>query len=134
MLDRRIHDHFTAQYRDTKATAQELQSQFYRTELSFCQDSMNKELRILSKDATTQNNEKCKINSVLHVFEAQSAERLSANSNLALVMEGFRSTAHFDEKSPDARLLTEQIKTHMAVIKRTPLEGQEMMGFLMENL
>ena len=45
-------------------------------------------------------------------------------------MEGFKSSAHFDEKHPDERLLTEQIKTHMTVIKRTPLAGQEMMGVL----
>ena len=43
-LERQVNKHFRAQYRNTKATAQELQSQFYRTELSVCQGLMNKEL------------------------------------------------------------------------------------------
>ena len=127
-LEHKVNEHFRAQYRNTKATHQELQSQFYRTELSVCQDSMNKELTILAKEADMQNNEKCKLNSVLRVFETQSNERLEANNNLKLVMEGFKSSAHFDKEHADERLLTEQIKAHMTIIKRTPLIGQDMMG------
>ena len=48
-------------------------------------------------------------------------------------MEGFKSSAHFDKEQADARLLTEQIKMHMTVSKRTPLIGQHMIGILEEK-
>ena len=51
----------------TKATHQDLQSQYYKTELGICQDALNKELTFLSKEADMQNNEKCKITSVLRI-------------------------------------------------------------------
>ena len=48
-------------------------------------------------------------------------------------MEGFKSSAHFDKDQADARLLTEQIKTHMTISKCTPLIGQDMVGILEEK-
>ena len=96
---------------------------------------MNKELTLLSKEADLQNNKKCKINSVLRVLETHSNEKFDANNNLKMVMEGFKSSANFDKDQADARLLTEQIKTHMTISKCTvtPLIGQDMMGILEEK-
>ena len=45
-------------------------------------------------------------------------------------MEGFKSSAHFDKEHADERLLTDQIKAHMTIIKHTPLIGQDMMGVI----
>ena len=59
-LERRVNEHFRAQYRNTKASHRELQTQYYSTELTVCQESMNKELINLAKDMEMQNNEKCK--------------------------------------------------------------------------
>ena len=49
-LERRVNEHFRAQYRNTKASHRELQTQYYSTELTVCQESMNKELINLAKD------------------------------------------------------------------------------------
>ena len=94
---------------------------------------MNKELTILSKEADMQNNEKCKLNSVLRVLGTHSNERFEANNNLKLVMAGFKSSAHFDKEHADERLLTEQVKAHMTISKHTPLIGQDMIGILEEK-
>ena len=95
---------------------------------------MNKELTNLAKNFRIQKNERCKLNSILRRFETESSEKLSANSDLKLVIEGFRSTVHFDDKKDsDSKILTEHIKAHMGIMKRTPLVGQELMG-LVDNV
>ena len=57
-LEDKVNAHFQAQFKKTKATHQDLQSKFYKTELGICQDSLNKELTFLSKEVDLQNNEK----------------------------------------------------------------------------
>ena len=41
-LEKEIHDHFLASFRNSKATQQEFQVQFLKTELSFCKEALNK--------------------------------------------------------------------------------------------
>ena len=69
---------------------------------------------------------KCCITGDLQIENSFKCE--TANNNLKLVMEGLKSSAHFDKEHADERLLTEQIKAHITIIKCTPLIGQDMMG------
>ena len=55
-LEDRVRQHFKAQYKDTKASAYDLQSQYYRTELAICQESLNREYQSLGKDSESQKN------------------------------------------------------------------------------
>ena len=50
-LEDRVRQHFKAQYKDTKASAYDLQSKYYKTELSICQEALNRELQSLAKDS-----------------------------------------------------------------------------------
>ena len=87
-LECRVNDHFRAQFRNTKASHRELQTQYYSTELTVCKDAMNKDLIILGKDMETQNNEKFKLNSTMRVFDSQANEKREASNNLQIVLAG----------------------------------------------
>ena len=127
-LERRVNEHFRAQYRNTKASHRELQTQYYKTELTVCRESMNKGLIILAKDMEMQNNEKCKLNSTMRVFETQSNERRDASNNLKMVMEGFKSSVNVERDQTDVKMLIDQIKAHMTATMSTPLVGQDLTG------
>ena len=129
-LEEKVYAHFRAQFKKIKATHQDLQTKFYKTELGICKDSLNTELTFLSKEVDLQNNEKAKITGVLHILETTSKDKIVANNNLKMVMEGFKSSANFEKEQADSRLLTDQIKAHMTITKHTPLVGQDMVGVL----
>ena len=82
----------------------------------------------MAKDTEIQNNEKYRLTSILRIIEAQENERLDANNNLRLVMEGFKSTALFDKDHVDERIIADAIKAHMTQMKQPPLVGQDVMG------
>ena len=53
-LEDKVRQHFKAQYKDTKASAYDLQSKYYKTELSICQEALNRELQSLAKESESQ--------------------------------------------------------------------------------
>ena len=127
-LERRVNDHFRAQFKNTKASHRELQTQYYSTELTVCKDAMNKDLIILGKDMETQNNEKFRLNSTMRVFDSQANEKREASNNLQMVMAGFKSSVNVERDQTDVKMLIDQIKTHMTATMSTPLVGQDLTG------
>ena len=49
-MEKKIRDHFIASFRNFKATPQEFQVQFLKTELAFCKEALNREVTALSTD------------------------------------------------------------------------------------
>ena len=105
-LEESVRQYFWAQYKDTKASIYDLQSKYYKTELAICKDALNRELQSLAKESETQKSEKLRLSSILRLMDERENEKINANTNLKLVMEGFKSSVNFDKEHVDEKKRT----------------------------
>ena len=89
---------------------------------------MNKTIADLKKEIDSQNNDKFQLNNKKKVLDTQYTERLNAQRHLQLVLTVFIASVNFTEDQTENKDIAEALKTHMTIIKKTPLVGQELIG------
>ena len=127
-LERKVQDNFNAQFRHIKATQKDLQTKFYTTELTVCKDAMNRTITDLKKEIESQNNDKFQLNNKKKVLDAQYTERVNTQRHLQLVLTAFIASVNFTEDQTESKDIADALKTHMTIMKKTPLVGQQLTG------
>ena len=127
-LEHKVQDNFNGQFRHIKATQKDLQTKFYTTELTVCKDAMNRTITDLKKEIESQNNDKFQLNNKKKVLDAQYTERVNTQRHLQLVLTVFIASVNFTEDQTESKDIADALKTHMTIMKKTPLVGQQLTG------
>ena len=89
---------------------------------------MNKTIATLNREIDSQNNEKFQLNNTKRLLDTQNTERLNAQRHLQMVLTAFRASVNVPEDQAESKEITEALKIHMNITKKTPLVGQELVG------